>query len=114
MQTANSIPFTRLADGTLLLRHEDGTYRPVSSQSDLERLEKMTEAQIESWSQSDIDHPGLDDAFWLKVDAAPPTKKAISIKLDSDILDWFKKRGKGYQTRINTILRRYAEAHGKL
>jgi uncharacterized protein (DUF4415 family) len=114
MQTAEPIPFTRLADGTLLLRQADGTYHPVPSQSDQARLGQMTEEQIEIWSRTDVDHPGLDDAFWLKLDAPPPPKKAISIKLDADVLDWFKKRGKGYQTRINRILRRYVEANGNV
>jgi uncharacterized protein (DUF4415 family) len=37
----------------------------------------------------------------------PITKKAISIRLDSDVLEWFKNQGKGYQSMINTVLRSY-------
>jgi uncharacterized protein (DUF4415 family) len=37
----------------------------------------------------------------------PITKKAISIRLDSDVLEWFKHQGKGYQSMINTVLRSY-------
>jgi uncharacterized protein (DUF4415 family) len=40
-------------------------------------------------------------------------KVAVGIKLDNDVLGWFKSQGKGYQTRINTVLRRYYEAHRK-
>jgi uncharacterized protein (DUF4415 family) len=36
-----------------------------------------------------------------------------NLKLDNDVLGWFKSQGKGYQTRINTILRRYYETHRK-
>ncbi len=37
----------------------------------------------------------------------------MTMKLDSDVLDWFRGNGKGYQTRINAVLRRYMEAHKK-
>lgn len=40
----------------------------------------------------------------------PPRKEAISLRLDADVLDWFRARGPGYQTRINAVLRAYMEA----
>jgi uncharacterized protein (DUF4415 family) len=43
--------------------------------------------------------------------AKPATKKAVSIRLDSDVLEWFKNQGKGYQTLINTVLRFYINHH---
>ncbi len=39
-----------------------------------------------------------------------PRKAAISLRLDADVLDWFRARGAGYQTRINAVLRAYMEA----
>ncbi len=39
-------------------------------------------------------------------------KEAISLRLDADVLDWFKARGPGYQTRINAVLRAYKDAAG--
>jgi uncharacterized protein (DUF4415 family) len=53
---------------------------------------------------ADIDHsdiPRLDKATM----AWPPAKKQLTIRLDKDVLDWLKRHGKGYQTRINRILR---------
>jgi uncharacterized protein (DUF4415 family) len=41
-----------------------------------------------------------------------PKKAAISLRLDADVLDWFRAQGAGYQTRINAILRAYKEAAG--
>jgi uncharacterized protein (DUF4415 family) len=41
-----------------------------------------------------------------------PRKAAISLRLDADVLDWFKAQGPGYQTRINAVLRAYREAAG--
>ncbi len=47
--------------------------------------------------------------FWKMVDAQKPEKQAISIKLDKDLLDFFKAQGRGYQTRINAVLRHYMD-----
>lgn len=41
---------------------------------------------------------------------APTRKEAISLRLDAEVLDWFRARGPGYQTRINAVLRAYMEA----
>jgi len=38
-----------------------------------------------------------------------PAKAAISLRVDADVLEWFKAQGPGYQTRINAILRAYKE-----
>jgi uncharacterized protein (DUF4415 family) len=41
----------------------------------------------------------------------PDVKEQVTIRLDSDVLAWFRAQGKGYQTRINALLRAYMEAH---
>ncbi len=72
-----------------------------SIKSDLARIDRTRDADID---YSDI--PPLDKAFLKKSVAAwPPTKKQLTIRLDADVLDWLKGHGKGYQTRINRILR---------
>jgi uncharacterized protein (DUF4415 family) len=40
-------------------------------------------------------------------------KRLITLRVDSDVLEWFKAQGRGYQTRINDLLRAYKEAHGR-
>jgi uncharacterized protein (DUF4415 family) len=40
-----------------------------------------------------------------------PEKKSITIRLDADLLAWFKKQGRGYQTKMNAILREYFATH---
>ncbi len=68
-------------------------------------------------SDTDIDYsdiPLLDSEFFKKGKLRlPKTKPLISIRLDSDILEWFKSQGAGYQTRMNAVLRMYMEAHNK-
>ncbi|AOY83202.1 BrnA antitoxin family protein [Moorena producens JHB] len=70
------------------------------------RLEEIKTIPDSAIDTSDI--PELDDHFWENATMVKPiTKKAISIRLDSDIIDWFKSQGKGYQSSINNVLRTY-------
>jgi len=76
------------------------------SGTDWSRLERMADAEIDV---SDI--PPLDESFFKRATVRMPLpKKAVSLRLDSDLLDWFKEQGKGYQTKINAILRVYMQA----
>lgn len=63
----------------------------------------------------DIDYsdtPAFDEAFLNSVEMQySPGKKAISLRIDTDVLEWLKAQGKGYQSRINAVLRAYYEAH---
>jgi len=115
MSSAKSIEFTRLSDGTILQRRADGSFYPVKDKTDYAKLAKLTEEDIERMARSDPDHPGLDDDFWRQVEEVegPQPKEAISIKLDRDVLAFFRKQGRGYQTRINAVLRRYMQARRK-
>jgi uncharacterized protein (DUF4415 family) len=75
--------------------------RKKSIKSNLARLDRMTDAEID---YSDI--PPLGKAFFTRARVAwPPPKKQLSIRLDADVLEWLKAQGRGYQTRINHILR---------
>lgn len=56
------------------------------------------------------DIPELDAAFWDNAEIRVPEKTGVYIKLDTDMLEWMKSQGKGYQTRINAILRSYYDA----
>ena len=70
------------------------------------RLEELQNIPDEEIDTSDI--PELDDHFWANTKIVKPiTKQAVSIRLDSDILEWFKSQGKGYQSTINNVLRTY-------
>lgn len=55
--------------------------------------------------------PTLGEEFWKNAKLVMPTpKQAISIRLDTDVLDFFKDEGPGYQSRINAVLRSYMDA----
>lgn len=71
----------------------------------LEELENIPESAIDI---SDI--PELDASFWEKAELVKPlTKQAISLRVDREVLDWFKSQGKGYQSLMNAVLRSYVE-----
>ncbi|MEL7225865.1 MAG: BrnA antitoxin family protein [Cyanobacteria bacterium J06576_12] len=75
--------------------------------TDWDRVDGMKDEDIDT---SDI--ATLDAEFFKRVEVIrPPEKKHVSIRLDADVLDWMKSQGKGYQSRINAVLRAYYEAH---
>lgn len=76
------------------------------SKTDWDRLAKTDDQGIDT---SDI--PELDDDFFRRAEVHLPGKKAVTIRLDADVLEWFKGQGAGYQTRINQLLRQYMQAH---
>ena len=77
-------------------------------QSDWARLDGLSESDIEASTRDDPDWQDFADIDWSKALPAPaPLKTAVSIRLDHDVLDFFKKDGRGYQSRINAVLRHY-------
>lgn len=74
--------------------------------TDFKRLRAMRDADIDF---SDI--PKLDKSFWKTARLTmPEPKDRLTIRVDHDVVLWLKKNGRGYQTRINAILRSYMEA----
>jgi uncharacterized protein (DUF4415 family) len=85
--------------------------RRLPVKSDLPRMRATTEADIERQIAEDSDLQGFDDIDWSKAVIVPaPAKQPISIRLDQDVIDFFKEQGAGYQRRINQVLRHYMES----
>ena len=75
-----------------------------AQKAEIETLAAMPDDQIDT---SDI--PELGEAFWKNAARGrfyKPTKTATTVRVDADVLAWLKGQGKGYQTRMNAILRR--------
>ena len=82
------------------------------SQTSLTRLRKMSDADI----VRDRDAPEWTPAMFARAVARkglkPAPKKALlSLRIDADVIDWFRGQGAGYQSRMNALLRAYMEAH---
>jgi len=100
-------------DGRVLIEQPDGSYRPARRRTDWDRIRAMTEAEIEAAAASDPDALPLDEAFWRTARVAVPPrvrKKHTGLRVDEDVLAWFRAQGAGYQTRMNAVLRAYVEA----
>jgi uncharacterized protein (DUF4415 family) len=81
------------------------------SETDWERLRNMTDADIDF---SDI--PRTTPEFWangiVRKGLKPiPRKNQLTLRIDQDVIEFFKREGRGYQTKINQLLRAYMEAH---
>jgi uncharacterized protein (DUF4415 family) len=77
--------------------------------SNWERAAAMTEEEIEAAIASDPDEAGM-IVDWSKGTMVLPEPKAVlNMRVDRDILDYFKHQGKGYQSRINAVLRTFVE-----
>ncbi len=78
-----------------------------SLKSDLKRVDKIQDQDIDY-----SDSPPLDDSFFERMTVELPEKKdQVTLRIDHAVLDWLKGQGKGYQTRINGILRAYWKTH---
>jgi len=65
-------------------------------------------------NQTRADAPArpVDDDFWrnVRVVTPPPGKTSVQLRLDTDVLDWFREQGRGHLSRMNAVLRSYMEA----
>ena len=82
--------------------------------SELPPLTEERKAELKALAErpdSEIDYsdaPPLDEAFWARAAPNPffkPVKTHASVRIDADVMAWLKSQGKGYQTRMNAILR---------
>ncbi len=79
------------------------------SKKQINEIEELKKLKDENIDYSDI--PELDDSFWNNAELIEPEKKVkISIRVDEEVLDWFKAHGKGYQSFMNTVLKTFVKA----
>jgi uncharacterized protein (DUF4415 family) len=83
-----------------------------SEKSDWRRIDAQTDDDIRRAIRKDPDAALEVDAAWFKAARVvmPEPKQAVSLRLDREVMEWFKRQGKGYQTRINAVLRAYVNA----
>ena len=82
-----------------------------ASKTNWKRLRGMKDSQIKITKQ----HPEAESRHIIKAIVRKglrplEPKASISLRIDKDVLDWFKSQGSGYQTRINAVLRAFKEA----
>ena len=87
--------------------------RRGESRTDWARIDAMTEAELEQAIAGDPDWADIPENWYEQAKAAMPKPKVpVSIRLDADVIEYFRGAGRGWQTRVNSILRAYKEAKG--
>jgi uncharacterized protein (DUF4415 family) len=91
--------------------------RPRTSAKRLRRKSATDWTHLAAESDSGIDFsdiPRLGPKFWRRAVLRMPHRKAsVTLRIDQDVLSWFRGTGRGYQTRINAVLRSYMQAAAK-
>ena len=88
-------------------------YSPTKGKTDWAAVDALTDEEITQAVANDPDAVPLDIDWSDAVLVVPPKKQAISIRVDEDVLNFFKKQGDGYQRRINAVLRSYMQQKAK-
>jgi uncharacterized protein (DUF4415 family) len=97
--------------GERIIKRKWGERR--KGKTDWAAVDALTDKEIEAAVRNDPDAVPLDVDWSEAVLVIPPRKKAISIRVDEDVLDYFRKEGAGYQRRINAVLRSYMQQKRK-
>ncbi len=86
---------------------------PRRGKTDWAAVDALTDEEIEAAVRKDPEAAPLDFDWSDATLVIPPKKKAISIRVDEDVLDYFKNEGAGYQRRMNAVLRSYMQQKRK-
>jgi uncharacterized protein (DUF4415 family) len=87
--------------------------KPISSKSetDWQRLDAMTDREIDLTDCPEITPEKFAKAVVRQGLPIAKNKAQVTLRIDGEVLEWFKSQGRGYQTQINSLLRAYMEAH---
>ncbi len=99
---------------TPIVRRSAAEIRKRRGRIDRKRVRATTDREIAAQIASDPDTAPVLDEQWFKTArlVTPQPKVPVSIRVDRDVLEWFKARGPRYQSRINAVLKAYVAAHG--
>jgi uncharacterized protein (DUF4415 family) len=86
----------------------DEMLRRGEDETDPEYVSNLTYEEIETSVDEDDEGPFDHNHVFTEF---PKAKRQMTIRLDGDVIDWFKAQGKGYQTRMNAVLRQYMDLH---
>lgn len=80
--------------------------KSMKDETDWTRINAMTDEDIDC-----SDNPATDETFWATAKLVMPEPKvSLGVRFDRNVVDWFKKQGPGYQTRMNAVLKTYIQA----
>lgn len=85
-----------------------GEKSPTPERTDWARLKAMTEEEIERNAREDPDNPPIEPKYWKVVEQ--PRKVSIHLRVDADVLEWFRENSDRHLTHMNSVLRAYRDA----
>jgi uncharacterized protein (DUF4415 family) len=95
-----------------IIRRPQGEAR--KGKTDWRRVAALSEKQVIAAAKSDPDAEPTDAEFWKNAQLVTPERKVrVTLRLDRDVLAWFKGQGRLYQNRMNAVLKEYMRAHRK-
>ena len=86
-----------------------------TGKTDFKRIDALTEEEIAEAVKSDPDAAPIADDEWFRTAkiVMPERKVPVSLRLEREVLEWFKRQGRGYQSRIQAVLRAYMKSQAK-
>lgn len=86
------------------------------SKTNWNKVDVMSDHELTQNAILDPDNPPVSEDFFSRAQRVQPPsepKQQVTLRIDSDVLKWFKEKGKGYQTMINAVLRAYKESQNQ-
>ena len=96
-----------------VVRVSEADLTRLEDRSEWDRVDALTDEEIHAAISDDPDvAPALEQSFWRNVEILDPRhdKKTVTMRIDDDVLDFFRRGGAGYQSRMNAVLRAYVYA----
>lgn len=91
------------------MKRQSKAKAPSRGRADFDRLRRMSDKEVRDSSPPELS--GLPSDFWDSAELVEPVRKqAISLRVDEDVLDWFRQHGPRYQSRMNAVLRSYMKS----
>jgi uncharacterized protein (DUF4415 family) len=92
------------------VRYTSEELKRLKDESDWDRAARMTDEEIEAADAQDPEVAGIDEAWMEKAEVVPPKKRGVYALYDAYVVDYFKQSGRGYQARMNAVLKAYVDA----
>jgi len=93
------------------MRKRSISKRSQIGETDLKRIDAMADEDIDFYDNPEATPEMFARALVRRNFKVIPRKKQLTLRIDSDVVDWYKNQGRGYQTRINSLLRAYMKEH---
>jgi uncharacterized protein (DUF4415 family) len=92
------------------VRYTSEELKRLTDESDWDRAARMTDEEIEAADAEDPEVAGIDEAWMDKAEVVQPNKRGVYALYDAYVVDYFKQSGRGYQARMNAVLKAYVDA----